>query len=517
MNSLWRLIINALGRRPDRSADAPDAAVAAPRAGNVPPGSFDRRPVVRRNTSHGVFCLPADATGDAAARAISDGVPVAAELLEVAQKHVVPGSIVIDVGAGFGRMSALFSGLTGVAGQVMAFEADDYLCDLLQESILLNRCENVRVFHGVVYDMLTLVSLPQGSVLPGAVYGGRRVDASAGGETMLKTRTIDQLKIDAPVSFLYIDTNGCELQVLRGAVETIRRLRMAVAFRFQPQLAQAFGTTSETLQAFFEPLDYRLEIDAARHLCCALPREYPASLSSRTGPQVGAAPAYANIQTPPHDLHLCKILRNHTQIRDGTRYLKEWGYVPHHAECKDWDLAHFLPAIGDGHCLDMGSSDSYILKNLALKRIRGELHGIDLRAPDMPVSNVNYRVGDLMRTPYPDGHFANITCLSVLEHQVDYDRFAAETSRLLAPGGRVFVTFDYWEPKVTPPVQLYGLDWMPLDAAMVTRFIASCARHGLEPIEPFDFTAGDALIRGDYFSPHPDVSYTFGMAVFRKH
>jgi 2-polyprenyl-3-methyl-5-hydroxy-6-metoxy-1,4-benzoquinol methylase len=212
----------------------------------------------------------------------------------------------------------------------------------------------------------------------------------------------------------------------------------------------------------------------------------------------------------------CKLLQTRAQVDACTLYLEQAGYVPHSLGCKNWDLAHIIPAVGDGNFLDMGSSDSYILKNLARKRIRGELYGIDLRAPDVPVSGVKYLIGDLMHTPLPDGHFSNITCLSVLEHQVDYDKFAAEAARLLAPGGRVFVTFDYWEPQVVPLMQLYGLDWLPLDAAMVRRFIASCARQGLEIECEFDFTAGDPVIDGGYYSPHPDVSYTFGMAVFRK-
>jgi hypothetical protein len=30
-----------------------------------------------------------------------------------------------------------------------------------------------------------------------------------------------------------------------------------------------------------------------------------------------------------------------------------------------------------------------------------------------------------------DNYFANITCLSVIEHEVDFNKFAAEISRLL--------------------------------------------------------------------------------------
>lgn len=522
MNPLWRSLFRAVAarfaRRDTGAAGTPPPGTPAPTpadSGTVPPGVFDRRPAVMQSTPDGVFCLPADYAGDAAARAITELRPLAAELAELARAQVVPGTVVIDVGAGFGRTATLFSRAAGPGGQVLAFEADEYLCDVLQQTIRYNRYENLRLFHGAVYDQsCTTLDLPAVPAGTDAAYSGRCVEPSRGNAGGVPARTIDQFAITAPVSLLHIDTNGCELQVLRGAVETLARHRMPVAFRFDPVLAKRFGTTLQALQAFFEPLGYRLGEAAGGTLRIAQHQD-PFGATATHGSAAATARPALRVPDPP-DAGLCKLLRNRVQVDACSGYLKQWGYVPHNISCKDWDLAHIIPAIGDGNFLDMGSSDSYILKNLALKRIRGDLYGIDLRAPDVPVSNVNYLIGDLMRTPLPDGHFANITCLSVLEHQVDYDRFAAEASRLLAPGGRVFVTFDYWEPKVTPPIKLYGLDWMPLDAAMVRQFIASCARHGLEIVEPFDFTAGEPLIRWGYYSPHPDIRYTFGMAVFRK-
>jgi len=227
-------------------------------------------------------------------------------------------------------------------------------------------------------------------------------------------------------------------------------------------------------------------------------------------------PSDRSVPRPPFLDSLCKLLKNRQQVDECTRFLKSNGFVSHNLVCKDWDLAHLVPEIGDGNFLDMGSSDSYILKNLALKRIHGEKYGIDLRKPDVPISDVRYLVGDLMRTGLPAGHFANITCLSVLEHQIDFGKFAQEVSRLLAAGGRLFVTFDYWEPKVITPIKLYGLDWQPLDAATLRQFIETCAGFGLRIISDFDFESGDPVIQWGYYSPHPDMSYTFGMAVFQK-
>ena len=206
---------------------------------------------------------------------------------------------------------------------------------------------------------------------------------------------------------------------------------------------------------------------------------------------------------------LCKFLQSRAEIDACTAFLSRNGYTSHTITCKAWDLACILPELGPGNFLDMGSSDSYILKNLVRKKIPGARYGIDLRAPNVPVRGVRYLLGDLMDTGLPNGFFQNITCLSVIEHQVDFSRFACEAARLLAPGGRLFVTFDYWEPKTVLSVRLYGLEW-------TEQFIAELFRRGLRLIQDMDWKLGEAVIREGYYSPHPSVSYTFGLVVFEK-
>lgn len=212
----------------------------------------------------------------------------------------------------------------------------------------------------------------------------------------------------------------------------------------------------------------------------------------------------------------CKFLKTRQEIDECTTFLKRYSLISHHLSCKDWDLAHIIPEIGDGNFLDMGSSDSYILKNVALLKIRGEMYGIDLREPDVPVEGVKYIVGDLMNSNLPDNFFNNITCLSVIEHEVDFKKFAREVSRLLRDGGKLFVTFDYWNPKVIPPIKMYGLDWQPLDEQSLREFIDICKENGLSPLQDMDWKIDEAVIREGYYSPHPDVNYTFGLVVLEK-
>ncbi|MGE0086121.1 MAG: methyltransferase domain-containing protein [Desulfococcaceae bacterium] len=213
---------------------------------------------------------------------------------------------------------------------------------------------------------------------------------------------------------------------------------------------------------------------------------------------------------------MCKFLKSRAEVDQCTAFLHQNGYASHLLTCKDWDIAHIANSLSDGHFLDMGSSESYILKNAVIKGIKGEKYGIDLRRPDVPVSGVKYIVGDLMDTKLPSQYFSNITCLSVIEHEVDLKRFAAEVSRLLAEGGKLFLTFDYWEPKIKPGIKLYGLPWNILDKNDVLQVVEECRNYHLHLVDDIDWTLGDAVIRDGYYSPEPSTCYTFGMLVFQK-
>jgi len=213
---------------------------------------------------------------------------------------------------------------------------------------------------------------------------------------------------------------------------------------------------------------------------------------------------------------VCKFLKFRDEIYKCTDYLHRKGYASHNLVCKDWDIAHIIFDLSDGNLLDMGSSDSYILKNAVLKNVQGEKYGIDLQPPDVPLQEVKYMIGDLMDTKLPDHYFTNITCLSVIEHEVDFKKFATEVSRLLIENGKLYVTFDYWTPKLKPDFKLYDKLWNPLDENDTKNLIEECKSCGLNLVEPVDWSLGDAVIKPGYFSPGANISYTFGMLVFQK-
>lgn len=213
---------------------------------------------------------------------------------------------------------------------------------------------------------------------------------------------------------------------------------------------------------------------------------------------------------------MCKFLKFESEIDRCTDYLKQTGYASHSLPCKNWEIAHIISVLSDGNLLDMGSTDSFILKNALVKGVKGEKYGVDLRAPNASSGAIKYITGDLHSVPMPDSHFKNITCLSVIEHGVELERFAKEASRLLSPGGRLYISFDYWVPKINPNTTLYGLKWEPLDNGDVMRLVSYCEKYKLRLDGNIDWSLGEKVIRPGYYSPRTGISYTFGMLVFKK-
>ncbi len=455
----------------------------------LPKDKFSERPLVFYSTANGDYYLPFDGTMGTVTRKIRSGKLESPEVIEVARQYIDTGSTIIDIGTRFGQSTSLFAKFTSDQGQVLAFEADAYLFHALQKTLAANHLYNVRPY-------LSQVGARTG-VSPD------NLDQSLELEEV-QTIAIDDLNISNRVSLIKIGDGANAAEVLLGAVRTI--------LKDQPVII-LIDTDSKLWLDVLDVIGYGVEKQLSS--CWILLKPDPAKIESLL--MLTSNAIESNFIQPKLPVtNLCKFLKYKSEVDDCTTFLHRNGFASHNLICKDWDIAHIVSEIGDGNFLDMGSSDSYILKNLTLKNIKGDLYGIDFNDPDVPIPRVSYLKGDLMETGLPSQHFANISCLSVIEHEVDFDRFTSEVSRLLQPGGRLFVTFDYWEPKVIPPVRLYGLAWQPLDKQKVYQFIEACNRQSLHLVNEMDWTLGDPVIHYGYYAPHPLMKYTFGMVVFEK-
>lgn len=209
-----------------------------------------------------------------------------------------------------------------------------------------------------------------------------------------------------------------------------------------------------------------------------------------------------------------EILRTQQQINVAHYFLDAYGWMKHGTYWKDWDLALILPEIRDGNILDMGAYCSWILPNVSAKKFKGEKWGIDLmKIPDdFKRPDCRYLEGDLCKTPLPDNHFQTITCLSVIEHEVNIPAFLKEANRLLKKSGVLFVTFDYWPTKYPN----LPSNWNLLCQSDIQAMIGCAKGMGLNMRSEMDWTTQEAPLLGEWWFPVKDVKYTFGIVEFVK-
>ncbi|HRG37128.1 MAG TPA: methyltransferase domain-containing protein [Bacteroidia bacterium] len=219
-------------------------------------------------------------------------------------------------------------------------------------------------------------------------------------------------------------------------------------------------------------------------------------------------------------LPLNKFLQSRAEVNQCTDDIIRAGLKTHGISVKDFDLRHIIPYLKDGDgFLDLGAAGSFIVHNHVLLNLKGKRCAIDLVdvAEHDRTSGVEYFKGSLMNTPFENESFSQITCLSVIEHEVFYDKFAKEVGRLLKKGGDCFISFDYCPEKLdTSKTKLFDLSWNILSRENVLELVEEMKKEGMHLTSEIDWTTSEMVINESYCSPIPGVNYTFGLMHFVK-
>jgi protein-L-isoaspartate O-methyltransferase len=86
-------------------------------------------------------------TRDLIANEMKHGRVFDAPIVEEAKRHIRPGTVVLDVGANFGQMTVLFARLVGPRGHVHSFEAEPFICDVLNKNVEANGVREIVTIH----------------------------------------------------------------------------------------------------------------------------------------------------------------------------------------------------------------------------------------------------------------------------------------------------------------------------------------------------------------------------------
>lgn len=133
---------------------------------------------------------------------------------------VQPGQIVVEIGANIGAHTLHLAKLVGPSGLVVALEPQRLLFYLLCANLALNEQFHVRAYGVAAGSSAGRTKLPLIDYQRDGNFGGVSLTDAGGGEDV-PVVTLDGFLTLPSLRLLKIDVEGMELEVLRGARQTI--------------------------------------------------------------------------------------------------------------------------------------------------------------------------------------------------------------------------------------------------------------------------------------------------------
>jgi FkbM family methyltransferase len=226
------------------------------------------------STKTGNYYLPTDAVNDIVANTIIDNRIFEQEVVDLASKYIKPNTAVLDVGSNFGQMSILFSNLVGDQGKVYAFDADDWIFEILEKNIDANNKRGIIKPHfGAVHKVDgDVLYFPLQDFDKFQAYGSYGIDYNATRGREVKSFTIDSLNIQEPISFMKIDIQGGDLQAMQGAVKTIARNKMPILFEYEYHFEEDYNLCFQDYIDFVQSIGYKFHKNINGHNYLIIPR-----------------------------------------------------------------------------------------------------------------------------------------------------------------------------------------------------------------------------------------------------
>jgi FkbM family methyltransferase len=169
---------------------------------------------------------------------------------KIFRQMIRPGMVVVEAGANLGAHTLVLAKLVGPTGVVYAFEPQRPIFQALCANMALNGIGNVHARYEALAEQPGWITIPLLNYRAENNFGGLNLQGHATGERVPVT-TIDSLALPR-CEFIKADVEGMEINVLKGAAETIGRCRPIL------YVENDRAEKSAALIEYLHSLDYRL-------------------------------------------------------------------------------------------------------------------------------------------------------------------------------------------------------------------------------------------------------------------
>lgn len=169
------------------------------------------------------------------------------------RNYVTPGGVVVDVGAHNGMHARRFRRYLRPSQLVLVEPIPELAAGLRRE---FRRRDNIEIREIALSTEAGTAKFVVNVASPGESglrdRHGKADDGHATRDLQVIIEQLDSWTFSAPVSFIKIDVEGGELDVLRGGSELINRDRPIVSIEFSPNTARVYGHTTDDLVDFLD-------------------------------------------------------------------------------------------------------------------------------------------------------------------------------------------------------------------------------------------------------------------------
>lgn len=180
------------------------------------------------------------------------------EAFLLAEKLIREDAIVLDIGANIGYFS-LIAARKASKGKVIAFEPIGSLQEEISQNILLNKLGNIQVEPYAIGNKTATTTffiadesnIGMSGLAPQENFSGIT-------EQVLQIRLdewLDRHPLPA-ISFIKIDTEGAELDVLNGMKDLLQKNKPVILIEVMAHLLSLFGNSPEDLYSFLDQFQY---------------------------------------------------------------------------------------------------------------------------------------------------------------------------------------------------------------------------------------------------------------------
>ena len=166
------------------------------------------------------------------------------------------GKDIIDIGGNNGNFAIDFAHMVGDNGKVHSFEPQRLIYYQLCGNVFINGLDNVYCHNLAVGSCVDKVYIETPNYFEKGYVNFGNVKVGDKGDLVMHV-PLDSFENDfKDVVFIKIDVQGYELNVINGAVNTIKKHRPYIFVEFEEYLLQNAGTSEKELQEKIESLGY---------------------------------------------------------------------------------------------------------------------------------------------------------------------------------------------------------------------------------------------------------------------